>query len=541
MKNRTVDRGNGSAAIIMFGVMGFIFAMTAYFVLRFGGLWSVGDTSRLTQATANVTQTGRLIPPDGREVYSNGFAYSALSLFLSELGAISNQTLQVQVLPFMSLILACVAFATYRIFLGKPASAMIATLFVFLQPDFLFVVFRGSHEKLTWLLVFMAFLLLAKSFTVRDRIRHLISWVMLFYLVSFSLFATNVFFASSFVLVIAVSLVAGVVLLWISRLKLAARDSSLEKGRPIRRLLYITVSSLILLYLFMFAIYPPAQFMLTSLGGISNQLFVLGLDLEPASDAASLYSYVPATWVDQRVYLLLTVFTYVVLLAAVVVWIREMLSLLKARTLKSTRLPRLLLLLIFPAFLVQFAASFLVSLTGIAGQNIQLRILTPTMLVAVPLTVLGLGQLASSARTRWSRKLVVGLASIGVFAFSVFALLKSTNEPVLNNKWLFHTRPEASAGGWLLEYTASAKIWTGMDGRLARTLEFLYADSLPPDIGFDAWDPDMTDRYYMLSDTERLRFYRMGVPLPYTDREQRVYDAGTVEVYYRRPRTSFQK
>src|SRR3970040_732571 len=93
--------------------------------------------------------------------------------------------------------------------------AALSALFLFLQPDVLFVTLRGSHEKLGWPLIVIALTSLCGSVDLPSR--KLAVHIALFYGVVFGMIATNVFFASTFLTAITVSLLLGDALISVRR------------------------------------------------------------------------------------------------------------------------------------------------------------------------------------------------------------------------------------------------------------------------------------------------------------------------------------
>jgi hypothetical protein len=506
-----------------------------YMSLRFAGNWSDSDTALITRGIHYIHQMARIIPESPGPAYAHGITYPAVSLFLLELGGVSVQALQIHVYPFIAATLVFLVFTLYRTLTRSTSVALLSTLFVYLQPDFLWVTWRGSHEKVTWSLVILAFLLLAKSFTARGQIEILAKYVLLFYLVVFALVSSNTFFASSFVSALAVGFTGGFLLLALRHR--GEPDSRTDDKRPIQRLLYVTISCSALLYVFLIYIYPPARSSLWALRTLWERLSALVLQLEAQVVP---YEYVLTAWPDVRVYLTLTLFNYAVLFISFAVWVRAILGFLNQKKLEDRELPLLFLWLMYPAFTLQLAISIIVDYTGWLGGNFQIRLFTPMMLVAIPLAAMGVLRAIQSPERGLVRWVVVGLAALSVGWFGVAALFKATNEPSLSNNWVFYTTPERVAGSWLTQNARAATVWTGMDARLWSAMDFYYWTSSSKGVWFDGGAPEPETRYFILSNVERMKRARLGVPLPYLENENLIYDGGSVQVFYRRPRTPYQ-
>lgn len=211
-----------------------------YILARFGGQWVDGDMARIAQNMASILDSGSLVATTG--VYANGYGYPALSLALVQVTGISIPGLQAYVLPRLVPVIVIVAFIAYRALLGRTRVALLATLLLFMHSDFLFVAFRGSHEKMTWTLVLLALFFLAKSIgSYQNRLELQTSWVLLFYFVVFTLIATNVFFASSFIWALAFSFGAFILIFQGLKDEVTSKASS----NQLWRLLYVTLSSII--------------------------------------------------------------------------------------------------------------------------------------------------------------------------------------------------------------------------------------------------------------------------------------------------------
>ena len=521
------------SGVLLLGIALYALLVGAYYILRFAGRWSEGDTATLTAAIAHLLRTGRLIPDVPGPVYLFGPGYPALSTFLAEVSGISAQTLTAHVYPLTVALLAFVSFALYRNFTGSVSAGLLATLFLFLQPDFLWVTFRGSHEKMTWALVLTAFFLLARSFSARSRIGVLAKYVFLFYLVVFALLASNAFFASSFIAALTMGALGGALVFVLGRRYKTMLASSSEV--QVRRLLYVFLSCSVLLYLFIFHIYPPLRNAVYILGTLLEQLAALLLGVDLQFDP---YAYVSTAWTSLATYVALTLFNYTVLLTSFAVWVRGIPRLLRPGSDSERDLPKVLLWLLYPAFAFQLALAVISDRAGVLGGNFQVRLFTPMMIIAIPLAAMGVQQAWSRVKPGLFRGVTVGLAVILVCWFGAAALMKATNEPALNKQWIFYSGAEQQAGAWIARHVASAQVWAGEE----RLLSAMELSSYPHQgIDYEGWSVDPATRYYLFSTLERVKYARLGLPMPYFQEENRVYDNGEVQLYHRRPKTPYQR
>jgi hypothetical protein len=292
-----------------------------------------------------------------------------------------------------------------------------------------------------------------------------------------------------------------------------------------------------LLYVIMFYIYPPAGAILGTLGGLRDRVATLLLGLDTAYNP---YAYVLSVWRHPLLLPLLSIFSYLVLLLALLAWFRLPVRLLRQGTQPAQSAPLLLLWLLFPAFVVQLALAIAVDRTGWVGGNLQVRLFPPTMLIAIPLAALELLWLFRETRPARLRSLLIALSVVLVIWFSIAALLKVTNEPLLNNRWLFYTRAEKQASLWAADHLRGSSTWVGLDIRLRAAIDFLFLDG-PPEVSFEAAQPELSTTNFFLSEVERERHLLAGIQLPYLAGDLIVYDSGPAKIYHRRPDTFYQR
>lgn len=515
-------------------------ALAGYFVLRYATYWAEGDTSNITRAIESVQSQGTLLPYRG-VVYPNGYGYQAVAQVLISATGLSTQAVQTVVWPLLSgLGLALTAYVFYAKISGDRRVAILAGLFLLLQPDVLFVTFRGSHEKLTWPLILVALTLLYHS--IGRPLSVLVIDTILFYLTVFAVTSINVFFASTFIVDVALSLVLGVVSFRLSRRRPSAVRPSLLPP-DLRRLIYIVFSCAIILFLFAVYFYPPALHYILQLDRIRDQLGATILSFETVGQP---YEYITYGWTSSGVYLGLTLFTWLLILSSFVEWVRRGIDILRRRQEFSLRSSFDWLL--YAGFAIQVGASIAVDYAGVLSQNLQLRIFPGFTIMAALLLARGVRRLLSSSRQdpgprlgSWARRLAMGALVLACGWFAVASVLKATNEPLLSNKWTFYSPPEDGAIGWTEEHVHWSRIWTGVDERLWALFSMKYRSASQSQNTYTAFTLDAGEPYVLLSEREQLRALRMGVTLPLVDDWQRVYDNGDAYLYHRRPLTPYQR
>lgn len=531
-------RARRSADFYLALVTLYVLLLTGYVGLRYVWHGLDGDAISLTRLSRNVFVEGVLAPAAG--AYPYGYAYPALNTFLAHLTGVPVDVLQVVVQPFLVLLLVPAAYAAYWGLTsgaggrGGPV-ALLASLLLFLSPEFLFEATRSSHAKVTWLMALTMLFILARSFRSENSSRRLAVWVALFYLAAFALIASSSFFASSYVFGIAFAFAATHLLL---RLPWTAGMI----GPQMRRLSYVAASCLVLVFLFLFYLYKPGGASLYFLQTTLDKLAALFLDVETAVvTGVNPYAYVGATWLSARVYLALTTFNWFALLLSFAAWLRKGWMWFVRR--QSIPPQGLLVWLLYASFASLMVFSLIADRVGALSANLQVRIFPHFLLVGVPLAaegiVAGLGW-ARGSRVAAVRRLAPVLLVFLIAYFSLGSLLKITNEPLLSNQWTFYTARERSSVRWIGSHVRNNGVWVGRDIRLW-TLASAYGDWTSQGITVDRMRPPVSSRYVLASDISAARAARIGEVQPDTSGALKVYDAGGTELYYSRPVTPYQR
>jgi hypothetical protein len=564
--------------------------------LRFGGQWAENDTVVLTDAARAVLREGTITPRSG--AYDNGFGYPVLLATLSEMTGLSIPVLQTTVLPWFTVVTVFMAFAAFRAILGSPRAAVLSAMLLVIQPDFLFVNQRGSHEKITWTLVLAIIYALMSSLRER-RLSTIAAYVAVFYLCGFALICTNTFFGSSFTTVILLALVGTVVL---SRRLHRVFASKIVP----RRLAYMFAALGTLVYLVMFYLYTPASSSISTLARVVDRLAALYLNVdvqvesnvasstgvtstavvEQSATTVSPYTSVTVGWKSIEVFFALTAFTWLLVAASAIAWL--VLGVTFARRGVSGREVPLFLVWIFAAAAAaQIGLSVGSDFAGVLGSNLQLRLFPVFILFAVPLLVATARWYRNPPRTGKSRwivamagligsmlmaaafppltalafplMLLVGLVylnwkelafmrrcafAVAIVAFSYFtvaAVLKATNDPVVSNKWVFYTDDEAHALRWANKHLTDTFVWSEFDERLQMASWMLVDDRGDDAMAIWVTHQDLDSiRYVLISDVTIRHAERIGGVLPPTDNDDRIFDDGGTTIFHRVPQTPYQ-
>jgi hypothetical protein len=508
-------------------------AIVVYFLLRFRGHYVEQDTAETTQLIEAVLAYGSAVPPPGvHPVYPSGFGFQAVNVYLIRLSGANVQTLQAWIWPFLLVAVELAAYLAFREMTGDDRIAALGGLFLGMQPDFLFTTLRGSHEKMTYLMLLAVLLLLFRSYRYRNRLLLFMAHVVLFYLVLFGITSTNSTFGSSLIVALIFSFIGGALLsrAW-------GQDSGTGR-RAFLRLGYVSMSSFLVLFAELFYFYEPSLDIFHQFQTAMDRIAGFALSFE-ASDNP--YAYVAQGWLSPGIFLLLTAFSWIMLAISGAAWCRVTLGYASGgwRTAPDDERLRWLL---FAGLALQVGVGIVVDVAGVLGSNLQLRLFPVFMFLAVPTSSVAvvrlLGRWSPRRRSRQRLRLAIAGAAVALTACSVF---KATNEPFLSNKWTFYSDTEAQAMDWLDVEIPEGAIWADVDERL-REVELFRS---PP-------TEDAASRYpalllpeqvavVMLSPITRERMARLDVPLPDVASMNELYTNGLVQVYRRLPQTPLQR
>lgn len=515
--------------------MGLLLAFTLlvglYAWLRYGGAYGHGDTSAAAVAIARILDSGDLVPQAG--AYPNGYGYQALVVHLTAVTGLSPGILQSLGAVLLAFWVVLPAWLAYREFTRSEAAASLATLILLVQPEFLFPLLRGTHEKFTRGLMFLLLFLLLRSLRAKDM-RRVIGLVAAFYLAGYALIALNSFFANSFMVAIGLALL----LIW----ALAGRAALAADRHPymLRRLGLIILSLLVLAFLFAFYAYPPAQQQLRVMQSTVDRLAAVFLQVE--EQPFNPYASILQGWTSLPVYLLVSLANWLLLAGSALIWLWQSWRFLVRRARPGR--PALLLWAFYGAFAFQSAVSILVDLSGAIAGNMQHRIFPSFAMLAAPLVAGWLvpyrRRLAASGR-RW----LDGATAAILGALLLLSVIKATSEPLLSNYWTFYTASEHQAVGWAEQKLADRSLWVGFNDRVSTGYQISQdgrALALHLDRTLDVSD---ATRDFLVSQATLLHGTRLSFPLPSAltlEREAFVtYDNGQAQILHVRPKSPFQR
>lgn len=506
---------------------GFALLVGLYYSMRFGG-WSMeGDASSYTTAGIGMLESGKLEYPGA---YNNGFGYSAQLAIVSQISGFHVQDIQLGSSLWV-FVIALVAFITCRELLGSPAIGGLAVTLLFLQPDFLFYIVRGGHEKYIWTYGLLMLFLLARSYHHKQKPLNLLIYIGLFYIVFWAFVVTNVYFATSFMSAILLSFIGG----WaLSRFGRRNNQEDKNKTQLLQRLTIITLACIIMVYVFINYTYSPAFSIFYYFNSLVDKLGLMVLGTQPVESPAS-YQYLEHAWLSQPAYLILTGLQWLIALVSLFAWG------MRLTRLASMDQKHWLVWLMYSAFGVLLLLGVVADFAGFLSSNNQLRIFTPFAMFSSALVADLIARGFQALAVRW-QKIFAITAVVVVICGAATVVLKTTNDPAFGNQWLFYTPAELAPSSWISKnHILDQDVWTDTSEHLARVYYFWegYRPAIPYQYRYGM--TQSTVSYTLISELTRLRANRSGISLPETDDQNRVYDNGTVEIYHRRPLTPYQR
>lgn len=511
------------------------FLISLYPFLRFGGWWNAGgDTLIFTYAIRNLLESGNLVSSSGVN-YPNGYGFQALSVFLIRLSGLSLPQWQLFGSVLLIFWMVIPAWLLYREWLGTNRGATLAAIFLFTQPELLFVIMRGTHEKFTRGLILLCLYLITYSLRSRHSWRRFAASVLAFYLTSFALTTFNNFFSTSFLSAVLLSLfLAWGLVRWTKSTHLFSH--------AIQRMAYAVLITFILAFIYTFYVYTPAIRNLLILETITDRVAALFLDVQATATFTPIYN--PYTepvfyaWVSPYAFLLLSLGNWILLLGSGIIWVSQTFRYLLRRQAPSSN-AELLLWSFYGAFAVQGVLSVLADISGALAGNLQHRMFPTISLMGVAVIARWLLPILQSDRnfkTRLARSVLV----VGVSLLTLLALVKATREPVLSNQWSTYLPAEKRALDWAERTLADRSVWTGYDRRLVETVH-IRSGGLPRRSRLDRFNAKPETDNFLISELIRLQVPRFGASLPIASDDLLTYDNGQAQIYHRRPGNAYRR
>ena len=408
------------------------------------------DASSQAISAGGMLATGRLEFP---RAYNNGFGYAAQLAFTSLVSGIGLNPVQLAS-GIWVFVVVLVAFVTYRELLGGAFGGALAAFLLLIQPDFLFYVVRGSHERSTWTCALLMLFFLVRSYRYAASPGKLAPTCCSFTWPS-GAWQPGMFFLPPPSCLPSPSAwrSAGAT----SACSCGTSPAEGTAGDWWRRLLLVALTCLVIVFLFINYAYRSVAANLFLLQKSGRQdLACCSWGRKPIAEPGSL-QYFGDAWRSQPAYLVLTGVQWAISFSSLACWLWLMFRLSRLEPKQR------LLWQLYTSFGALVAFGLVADIARYMSSNMQLRMFTPFALFTSALAALGALQLwprlASGLRNAgWSP--AAGL--LAVFAF-VAVQVKITNDPTLGNQWFFYSPAEVRA----MEWTESKR---GQPAGLARSL-----------------------------------------------------------------------
>jgi len=292
---------------------------------RYGGSWGETDTASFTQAMRAMVAESCLVPRSG--AYSNGYGYPVLGVWLAQISGMNLPSLQLYLIILLVPWVVLPAWLLYRELTVSSRTATLATIILLVQPEFLFPLLRGTHEKFTRGLMLICLFILVRSLSNHSKLHRLFGYLFAFYLCVFSLITFNNMLSTSFIAALMLTLLLGwLALHWTGPV-------SDEESKILLRLIYVIISVLVIAFIFTFYIYPPAQNQIHVLHTITDRFVALLLQMEQVS--SNPYTVVSTGWVSLPIYFALSLANWLLLVISSAIWLSQTSSVIRKRAFKS--------------------------------------------------------------------------------------------------------------------------------------------------------------------------------------------------------------
>ncbi len=482
-----------------------------YLLIRYSGRWIEGDSSRMIRSAQAVQSQATIIPT--KFAYPNGPGHSMISTALSELSGVSIPMLSMYILPLFGAIVVMIAYIAFLELTGSKKIALLSAFLLSLQSDFLFTVFRNTHEKFTYSMILLSIFFLSRSFSKRTNVKEFVYYIFLFYVTVLGMISYNFFFAATYIFAVTVTFALGYL---ISDLP--------HQSLSFRRLTYTAATSFTFFFSYMFYLYAPSMNLFHLFDSLTDKIGAIALATE--LHVTPQYTYIFQTWISFRIWLVLTLFNWVIAPLSLAAWIYFVYKFLIKK--QKISQPMLLLLMFYAAFSIQLLITIFVDRFGVFN-NLELRVFPVLMFFAIPLASISIIKILEFQGLREGQsRAIKSLFMILILIFVTGSLLKATNDPLVSSKWLFYSGQEKEAIFWIERNIPGEAVWAGLDARiiyLFNTYSKLERHDSIKFIGLEK------ARYWFISDIVETRAQRIRYPLPAVLKKPIIYDSGSVKIY----------
>jgi hypothetical protein len=513
---------SGKQIAVLIGVM---LLISIYAIARYQGMWGETDTASFAQSMRAISAEGTLAPKNS--LYSNGYGYPVLGQWISQLSGLSISKVQLFIAILMAPWIIMPAWLFFREITVSPYAATLATMILLIQPEFLFPMLRGTHEKFTRGLMMICLYLLVRSLRIKSNLHRLLSFTLTFYICAAGLITYNVFLATSLIGALAFALI----FCWLGS-RWMGSTSPIETFH-LKNIGYKILGLCIIVFIFMFYVYPPTQDNIRIFSSMADRLWALILGLEPI--ASNPYNVIYQGWLNTPIYILLTLPNWLLLFCSMAFWLMKTWGIIRRKF--SGGLADFLLWALFTAFAVQGLLSIALDFSGTLAANLQHRVFPSFAMLAAPLVAKWIldRRISFNNSSKFYR---FGLP-LGISLLAMLAILKATSEPLLSNKWTYYSTGEAQAVQWADQVLSGRRLWTGFDERV-NVAVIIRQDAERLNIQLDQYDREPETRNLLLSSITRQRSLRLKEAIPVKPDDFITYDNGSTQIYHLRPHSPFQ-
>lgn len=491
----------GSHQVII-GCMMFALLSYGFFIMRLDGQLADSDTALMSVISYATGESGSFV--DSGASYPHGAGYLAITSTLVQLTDLSVADVQRYLYPLISaLLLPPIIFMTYRTLLKQITPALLGTVLLLLQTDFIWVTWRGSHERFTWAFGLTLLYLAVRYQKDKNKLQ-----IATYLLVGLAMITTNYVFAFAF---------NGMLLFAGLTASLVERNRT--RWQPVILLSVLNISMAII---FARIIYTPADEGIIAFSEIIDRVYALIFEGQssPTSTAAVLW------WQNPIIFILLTALNWFVLGIASCWWVYRVQQVVRQQGHQLA-----VQYWLFPAIGLALFTTLLTDRAGILGGNFFIRLMPLLFIISVPIAAEAL----HLARYRWRHyPRLVRVTSLTIVTYFVIVLLiKVPSEPSLNTKWLVTTTDEDQAMRWVIEENPNSIIWTGLDERFESDEKIENPSAFTDYFLEIVWgeEPRLLPDFYVLSEQEQERFEQVDKSAPDMLNLDQVYDNGAVQIY----------
>jgi hypothetical protein len=244
------------------------------------------------------------------------------------------------------------------------------------------------------------------------------------------------------------------------------------------------------------------------------------------------YTYIGNVWISPIIWLILSSVNLLVLSIASIYVGFVFWSVLKNKKFVVAESQKMLIIL-FVIYILFAFFSIISDLSGGLITNSQVRLLPVIFVPAAGLSVQGMYVLTKKITLKNPHIIKIARATaLGMFSLlAIFSVIKVTNEPLLNNHWLFYSESEKQSVKWVNDKLLDHKLWVGPRGRYAWVIN-LYGNTPLDRNRVDTNLIDPLTKYAVLTDIIEMQTIRSNLPLPDVDNADIIFDNGNLKIFY---------